>query len=262
VHARRAVRPARAAVDRTNLVAERSVGLSTRRRWPIEPRVVPADGHSSGQYVMVTPWAARCALTKSNPSAGSSRSPERTRPRQFRGLTLLAQALHLPVEDASSLRAPPSQSALTTTDIALGLRDSVADRLGRRSNFSASSSGLRPGRTSSTIRRRDSGGYGVGLVGRVGSSLAERGASSSPTATNAPERATSRTGTGATHGRRRWKRAKRASAKTAQTASSSSSTPTLPSSICASPAGSSSTWRSFRSICRDRTAASSIVFDA
>lgn len=44
VHARCAVRPARPVMDRTDLVAQRGVGLSTSRHRATEPRVVPADG--------------------------------------------------------------------------------------------------------------------------------------------------------------------------------------------------------------------------
>src|SRR5215467_15638986 len=76
----------------------------------------------------------------------------------FQDVALLAQRLHLTPEAAQLLALLGGQTVLAAAVVAIGLGDPVADRLAVGSNFSASSSGARPARTSSTSRRLNSGG--------------------------------------------------------------------------------------------------------
>src|SRR5438067_2961506 len=113
-------------------------------------------------------WASWCAVTNSNPWPGSYWSPVQTRPRLLTGSRVLRGAggplggadavRRVPPSSAASVRSPASSAACFTQ-----FRIACAEG----SNWRASSSGVRPLRTSSTIRWRNSGEYGGWLFGIV-----------------------------------------------------------------------------------------------
>ena len=121
----------------------------------------------------------------SNPWVGSNSSPERTRPPLFQDVALFAQRrfsrcrrpqleIALGGEVRPSARRPSSRSACTA----------IANRLRRRLELRREAlPGCRPARTSSTIRRRNSGVYGGFDLGIVDSSFPEEDlVSTKPTA--------------------------------------------------------------------------------
>jgi hypothetical protein len=111
-------------------------------------------------------WTAWCAVTNSNPWTGSYGSPVQTRPRLLIGSRVLRGAgephggadavRRVPPSSARRVRSPASRAACFTQ-----FRIACAEG----SNWRASSSGVRPLRTSSTIRCRNSGAYGRWLFG-------------------------------------------------------------------------------------------------
>ena len=125
VDARRAVGPARARVDR----ADRARSAPRPRARAPTPAACATRSTRWGRHpARGTSWRSRCAawcaLTNSNPSAGSSRSPERTRPRLFSGSPApraascsrgaAGAAPRAPRSSARRARRPSSRSACAT----------------------------------------------------------------------------------------------------------------------------------------------------
>src|SRR5271170_7409081 len=168
VDARRAIGPARVLMNRSHPRAEFRVRPGARRRRPLTPRVVPAGGdfqhptHPRNPVhglIRAHEFERRDGtepVSVANQAAAFdsiSRSSRRTRFSRRKRASSWRSSLVSP-----SRRLPASRSACATQlriDWAVG------------SNSFASSSGLRPARTSSIILRRYSGAYRAWLLGIV-----------------------------------------------------------------------------------------------
>src|SRR3989442_13974337 len=163
-----AVGAARLTVDRLDLRAQLHIGPRSPRQWTLAPRVVPAGGdtqdaahggdrmdglvcrhelESLDGIVLVSRANQAAAFDRIARSSRSWRTSRRSRRSSSRSSVV-----------SPSVRSPVSRAACFTQ-----FRIACAEG----SNCRASSSGVRPLRTSSTIRCRNSGAYGGWLFGIV-----------------------------------------------------------------------------------------------
>src|SRR5262245_1519173 len=166
--ARHAVGTARLVMDRLDLGAQLHIGPRPQGQRPLAPRVVPAGGdtqdaahggdrmdglvcrhelESVAGIVLVSRANHAAAFDRIARSSRSWRTSRRRRRSSSRSSVV-----------SPSVRSPTSRTACFTQ-----LRIACAEG----SNWRASSSGVRPLRTSSTIRCRNSGAYGGWLFGIV-----------------------------------------------------------------------------------------------
>src|SRR2546425_253628 len=168
VDARRAVRAARHPVNRVNVRRQLHIGPRPRRQRSLPPRVVPAGGdtqhaahggdlvdslvcghelESLDGIVLVSRANQAAAFERIARSSRSCRTSRRSRRTSSRSSVV-----------RPSVRSPASRAACFTQ-----FRIAWAEG----SNWRANSSGVRPLRTNSTIRCRNSGAYGRWLFGIV-----------------------------------------------------------------------------------------------
>jgi len=168
VHARGAVDPARLAVDDLDLGAQLEVRLGPRGERSLPPGVVPAGGDAQrpargGDAVHRLMRAHELEsldgielLSRANQAAAFFKMARSSRSVRFSRRSRRSSSRSSVVNP--SWRCPSSRSACRTQ-----FRMHWAEG----SNWRANSSGVRPFRTSSTIRCRYSGGYGRWLFGIV-----------------------------------------------------------------------------------------------
>src|SRR3989442_714175 len=165
---RRAVRPARVAVHRLDLSGHLHIGPRARRERALAPRVIPAGGDTQratqgghGMHGLMCGHELESldgieVVSRANQAAAFLRISRSSRSARFSRRSRRTSSCSTVV--SPSWRRPASRSACRTQ-----FRIAWAEG----SNCRPSSSGVRPFRTSSTMRCRNSAGYRRWLFGIV-----------------------------------------------------------------------------------------------
>ena len=169
-HARYPIALTRSSMRRTDQRGQRRVGLRTSRRNTMAPRIVPTGGHAQDTAHGADGVDLLMSAHEFEDLDGFESASRANQVAAFERMSLSTRNCLISRRRrcsswSSSVVKPPSPEPSSRSACCTQLRIDSGDG----SNSLANYSGVRPARTNSTIWRRNSGAYGVCVLGRSSS---------------------------------------------------------------------------------------------